>query len=261
MANQQQTEPVVYAAISDRGRIRQENQDNLYCAGNYNTRVDSGQQYRYDGLIQGDAFFAVADGMGGEANGSEIAFALVRGLGTLSSPVTNELLADYLLNFNFDVCNLIEQHNGKRMGSTFASLSIHNGIAEMTNIGDSRIYLLREERLQCVSKDDTVVRPLIEKGLLSSEQARKHPERHRLTQHIGVFPDELLIEPHTDLFTVKRGDVFLICSDGLTDALDDGTIFVILSQKTEVIQKADELFKKAYFNTRDNITIIVVEIA
>lgn len=251
---------IKYAAISDSGRIRKENQDNLYCVGKYRISVDSEQQYRCDGIVNDNAFFAVADGMGGEANGAEVALGLVRGLCTLVPPITNELLMGYLHNYNSSVCDMIEQHNGERMGSTFASLSIHNGIAEMANIGDSRIYLFRETKMQCISKDDTLVRMLLEKGVLSVEQAKKHPDRHRLTQHIGVFPDELLIEPHTTSFIIKSGDIFLICSDGLTDALEDRIISGILSQKAEVVQKVNELFEMAYLTTKDNITIIVVEI-
>lgn len=249
-----------YAAISDSGHFRKENQDNVYCVGKYRADIIYEKKYYCDGIAQNDALFAIADGMGGETNGAEVAFCLVRGLNILSSPVTNAILTDYLLNYNINVCALIEQQNGKRMGSTFVSLSVHDGVAEILNIGDSRVYLLRDERLQCLSTDDTLVRPLIEKGMLSDEQAKNHPDRHRLTQHIGIFPDELFIEPHTTSFDVLHGDIFLLCSDGLTDALDDEVILMTLVKKSKIEEKVNELFKKAYQNTRDNITAIVVEI-
>lgn len=258
--NVQKINIIKYAAVSDSGRIRKENQDNLYCVGNYRMSIDSEKQYRCDGTVNDNAFFAVADGMGGEENGVEVALRLVCGLRTLIPPITNDVLMDYLHNCNSFVCDMIEQHSGARMGSTFVSLSIHNGIAEMANIGDSRIYLLRDTKLQCISKDDTLVRILFERGLLSVEQTKKHPDRHKLTQHIGVFPDELLIEPHTISFEIKSRDIFLLCSDGLTDALDDRSISGILNQKIEVVQKVNELFEMAYLASKDNITIIVVEI-
>lgn len=251
-----------YAAISDSGHFRKENQDNVYCVGKYRADIICEQKYYCDGIAQNDAVFAVADGMGGEANGAEVAFNLVRGLSTLSSPIANATLTDFLLNYNADVCALIEQQNGKRMGATFVSLSVHDGIAETLNVGDSRVYLFRDKRLQCLSKDDTVIRSLIENGMLSDERAKKHPDRHRLTQHIGIFPDELLIEPHTTSFDVLQGDIFLLCSDGLTDALEneDKAISEVLGKQTEVTQKVNELFEMAYFKTRDNITIIVLEL-
>ena len=256
----QQNNSIKCAAISDRGRIRKENQDNLYCAGKYNTNINKEQPYRYDGIMQNGAFFAVADGMGGEANGADVALGAVRGLIELNPPVTNDSLVEYIHNYNLSVCELIEKNHGERMGTTFASLSIHDGIAETLNVGDSRIYLFRNAELQCISKDDTLVRPLLENGVLSAEEARTHPDRHKLSQHIGVFPDELLIEPHTKTFAIEHGDVSLICTDGLTDVVEDRDISMILSQKTEVCQKTTQLYDLAYPHSKDNITIIVVEI-
>ena len=251
---------IEYTAISDKGKIRQENQDNLYCVGEYRKKIAEEQFYRCNGIVFNNAFFAVADGMGGEANGSAVASGAVSGLSELVPPVTNDSIVEYLHNYNYAVCKMIEQNNGERMGSTFASLSIHDGIAEALNIGDTRIYLFRNAELQCISKDDTLVRPLLEKGVLSAEQARTHPDRHKLTQHIGVFPDELLIEPHKKSFNIEHGDVFLICSDGLTDSVDDMAISTILSQKTEIVQKVNKLYESAILHSKDNITIIIIEV-
>lgn len=249
-----------YAAISDSGRFRKENQDNIYCVGKYRTDMYHNHKYGCGGTTQNDALFAVADGMGGEANGANIALGAVRGLIELNPPVTNDSLVEYIRNYNFSVCELIEKNHGERMGTTFASLSIHDGIAETLNIGDSRIYLFRDKELRCISKDDTFVRPLIETGVLSVEQAKTHPSRHRLTQHIGVFPDELIIEPHTGVLDISKGDVFLLCSDGLTEALDDDAILSVLSLNRPLDDKVDKLYEMAYKDSKDNITIIVVEI-
>lgn len=256
--NTRKNKSIKYAAISDSGRFRKENQDNLYCMGKYN--IKSERQYRCNGIVRDNALFAVADGMGGEANGAAIALGAVCGLISLIPPIINERLIEYLYKYNSTVCEMIECHNGERMGATFASLSIHDGIAETLNIGDSRIYLFRDKELRCISKDDTLVRPLLENGVLSAEEARTHPDRHKLSQHIGVFPDELLIEPHTKTFAIEHGDVFLICTDGLTDVVEDRDISMILSQKTEVCQKTTQLYDLAYPHSKDNITIIVVEI-
>lgn len=258
MRHQQIT--MVYAAISDSGRFRKENQDNIYCIGKYRANISCEKKYYCEGIARNDALFAVADGMGGEANGTNIALGAVRGLINLKAPVTNDLLIEYVHNYNLSVCELIDHNNGERMGTTFASLSIHDGVAEMLNIGDSRIYLFRNTELQCISRDDTLVRALVEKGVITAEQAKKHPSRHRLTQHIGVFPDELIIEPHTQSFDVLHGDIFLMCSDGLTDVLTDSEISVVLSQKSQVVHKVNTLYELAYMGSKDNITIIVAEI-
>jgi len=207
------------------------------------------------------ALVAVADGMGGEANGAAVAYETVRNLEKLSLPATKEALENYLLDCNALVCKMIDESNGVRMGSTFSAVSFHDGNADVVNIGDSRIYLFRNLELRRLSRDHTVLQPLIDAGVLTAEQARTHPRRHVLTQHIGIFPDELIIEPHRESIKVKSGDIFLICSDGLTDAANDDEIAAILSKNCSIDQTCKELHRAALLNTKDNVTIIVIQLS
>ena len=97
-------------------------------------------------------------------------------------------------------------------------------------------------------------------GILTPESARKHPDRHKLSQHLGIFPEELIIEPYTAHFDLNPDDLFLLCSDGLTDELDDKEIAAILHQTDELSEKAEELFAGVLQKgARDNVTILLVQ--
>ncbi len=246
-----------YVAVSDRGRVRSENQDNLYCNGKHCT---DDAVFRTSGVVRANGLFVVADGMGGETNGSLAAMMAVDGLKALQLPVSVDALKAYISCCNTAVCNKIEQNGGARMGTTFAGLTLHDGQAEIINLGDSRVYLFRQDALHCLSKDHTVIRPLLDVGLMTAEQARKHPDRHKLTQHIGIFPDEMILEPHIAKLELLAEDIFVLCSDGLTDALDDAELTMVLQRQDTIQGKLEQLYQAALNGSRDNITIILIEV-
>jgi protein phosphatase len=99
------------------------------------------------------------------------------------------------------------------MGSTLAALYLDGDTAVGCNVGDSRIYLYRSCHLRQISTDHTTAQMLVNMGALSPEQARSHPGRRVLRQHIGIFEEELTIMPSfTDPIALQHGDVFLLCS-------------------------------------------------
>ena len=150
----------------------------------------------------------------------------------------------------------------KRSGATLTTLLLtDDDRASIANIGDSRCYLYRDNCLVQLSEDHTAVQRMITLGVIDPAQAKTHPERHRLTQHLGIFPDELVIQPHTACLSVKADDRFLLCSDGLTDMLEDAEIREILYSQEGTQTCAAALYHQAMqHGGKDNISVILVKI-
>ena len=150
---------------------------------------------------------------------------------------------------------------GKRSGATLTTLLLADGEAYAANIGDSRCYLYRDGCLSRLSEDHTAVQRLIALGIIEPAEAKTHPERHRLTQHLGIFPDELIIQPHTVQLPVRPGDRFLLCSDGLTDMLEEEDLSALLRSQTAAPACAAALYQLAMQRGgKDNISVLLVGI-
>jgi len=146
-------------------------------------------------------------------------------------------------------------HTG--MGTTLAVLLVEDGVAHIGHVGDSRIYLFRGDRLQLLTRDHTVVQQEIDAGRLTPELARIVPHRNILTQSVGYHGP---VEPDTSTRPVMPGDVFFICSDGITDPLDDEALARIC-RSTRPDDLAEELVQQALDRgTEDNVTVIVVRV-
>ena len=159
------------------------------------------------------------------------------------------------------ICDEMLGKSGKRMGSTLAALYMDEGMAVGCNVGDSRIYFIRGGKLAQLSVDHTIVQQMVDMGVLTREEARVHKKKNIITKNIGIFPEEMLIEPHfTEPVSLQEGDMFLLCSDGLTDMVRDEEIEEILSKK-EITVQADALVKAALKNGgRDNVTVLLVKV-
>lgn len=250
---------ISFAAITSRGRIRSENQDYFYCDGFFREGISNHELIRHSGTSHMPALFAVADGMGGEANGALAALEAIRGLKRFSGAVTPAQLVPYLRQCNRSLCRMIERNGGRRMGTTFVSASFYDNQVCVMNVGDSRAYALRNGRLAQLSRDHTAVSLMVDMGLLTVPQAKSHPERHKLTQHLGIFEDEMIIEPDTAASSCEPGDRFLLCSDGLTDSVDDLQIQGILSAGRAPADIAEDLYAQAVCRSKDNVTVVVME--
>lgn len=155
----------------------------------------------------------------------------------------------------------MRQH-GARIGTTFVGLSAVGDMGRILNIGDSRAYLLRAGRLTKLSRDHTQAQQMLDLKLITPEQAASHPDRHKTdAAPWGIFPEEMIIEPYeSDGFPLHRGDLFLLCSDGLTDMLTEAELAQILRGPLRVSEKADYLYKAAVqHGGKDNITVVLVQ--
>ena len=198
--------------------------------------------------------------MGGEEFGAEASLLAARALAGVPAEEFARSSGRLLEQVNGAICALMRQKQA-RIGTTFAGLWVCGGRAGAVNLGDSRVYRLRADGLERLSRDHTHVQRLLDMGAITPQQAAVHPGRHRLTQHLGIFPEELIIQPQdTGPFALLPGDRFLLCSDGLTDMLSEPEIAALMTQSASLAQAADGLYQGAMARGgRDNITLLLVE--
>ncbi len=244
---------IVSSAASDRGRVRRNNEDSFLAD---------------DAL----GLYVVADGMGGHAGGevaSRMAIEHLRdAVRTHHIPREDrqagaEAAATEALGHGFQLANRSVLETGLRdtalygMGTTMTALLAAGGLLHLAHIGDSRAYLLRLGRLLQLTEDHTLVGEQVRAGLLTPDQARTSVHRHILIRAVGIEP-----QVQTDLKTIgiENNDLFLLCSDGLTDMLSDEEIGLILAG-TDVARIPQTLIESANRNGgKDNITAVVVKI-
>ena len=209
--------------------------------------------------------FIVADGMGGHAAG-EVASAMA--VDTIcnqfpplaASPVdAATCLQDAFINASRNIRQVAISDETKRgMGTTLSVLYIDGETAQLAHVGDSRIYRLRGTELVQLSIDHSLVAEQLRQGIISTDEARKSQLRNILLQAVGL-------EDKVDLFLLRQpllaGDLFLLCSDGLTDMLDDKQICGFLRQELSVELTVKQLIEAAKEEGgRDNISVVVVKI-
>ena len=198
-----------------------------------------------------------ADGVGGHSCG-EVAAAIVTA--TVTREVSRgETLVDAILRSHSEVLKEIAASaSNTRMGSTVVALSMLDNNYTVAWIGDSRAYLWDGRELQQLSRDHSHVRDLVDRGVLSHEDIGSHPDRHALTQSIGVSSD-MKLEPGQQRGQLAAGPQILLCSDGLTDELTDSEIAEQLRCYSSAQGQVDALVNAALeAGGRDNVTVVVV---
>ncbi len=245
-------------ALSDRGIVRPKNQDNLICA---ETKVDIGESgWKHCGTYSTNtpSLFGVFDGMGGHLCGeraSEIAadtasyeFAAYRG----GAP--DRLVQDICFKSNEIICDEMQRIVKGRMGTTASMLLFENDRFQLCNLGDSPIFLIRNGSIEQISYEHSE-RHNYERVFGTNYDKKK---KFRLTQNLGIFPDEMELSPYLLHGEINEGDVFLICSDGLTDMVETDEILSVISKSNSVEDAGETLLSLALANGgRDNITIIL----
>ena len=202
--------------------------------------------------------FVVADGMGGAQAGevaSQMLVETVKNFLAESQPPFNEkILSRAITLANEKILELARSNQNYRgMGTTATILSLDGGQAYFAHVGDSRIYRLRNNFLEQMTEDHSYVETLVKRGELTPEEARVHPMKNVLIQAVGAV-DELFIDAAN--FHVESDDTFLLCTDGLTNMVDDDSIKEILQSESN---PANALIDAALLaGGRDNISVIVV---
>ena len=247
---------------SDIGLKREQNQD-TYLIVDHSTK---GIDVQYYGTM-----YAIADGMGGYTGGEIASKMACQGLieyyaeNTLavqddSDFYRNRLqyLKAIIYNIHEKICEYGEKNSRyENMGTTLSVLVLIKNRALIAHVGDSRIYRLRQNTLEQMTQDHTMAQIFMDLGHLSSEKGSKHPSRHVLTQALGHEIEVI----NTGIEKIKKGDIFLLCSDGLNDMLTDAEIQYILSSRSKLKDKCSRLIKKALkMGGKDNVTVIIVRI-
>ena len=220
-----------------------------------------------DSAIYGANLIAVADGMGGHAGG-EVASAIA--INTLAQllPVISDLeididsREDLFLNITYEIDSQILEKSKQNpelagMGTTLTALNISGDNVELLHIGDSRCYRYRDNKLEQLSYDHTVMQELLDQGRLTPEEVFDHPQRSLLTQ--ALMGDSGL-DPILISYEIKADDKFLLCSDGLTNLLSDYEITKIIESKTDNDLIAALIAEVKAKGAPDNITIIWAQV-
>jgi len=251
------------SVITHVGLVRRSNEDNYYVNGKYKS-VGGGAAEGYADSVQRKSYvYAVCDGMGGESFGELASMIAVKTLSIYQETDLRQTITEYVKRANMFICKEMEKFSGARIGTTLAILFINNNRATAYNIGDSRVYLLRSGDLFLLTEDHTEAQRMVELGMIHEDEAEIHPARNKLTQHLGIYPDEMIIEPYiSQEIKLKKNDVLLVCSDGLTDMVDADELREILSMEgSNTTEIAKELAATAQaYGGRDNTTAIVIQI-
>lgn len=257
MGTELRLEGAVYTHL---GKRRNNNEDNYYLFGKYRKKVNKPIQKRRKKSLTDSALVAVCDGMGGEEAGEVASWRAVATLHPLEGKELQSQILQQISQINTAVCRERIAKGGKHMGTTFVGLYIAGETAVCCNVGDSRAYLYRDKQFRQLSKDHSEAQRQIDLGRITQEQARKEKSWHCLTQHIGLFPEELEIKPFlSEPFTIQKGDIYLLCSDGLSDSLSDSEIAEILEPARKVSGYTKELMERVLqTGAKDNVTIAVV---
>jgi len=231
-------------AISHTGKVRSNNQDSGYAGSN---------------------LFVVADGMGGHAGGdvaSSLAIARLEGLDKPydTTSAAEKALRDAISEAAVDLIDTVHvRPELAGMGTTVSALIMVDDYAVIAHIGDSRIYLYRDDTLTQITTDHTFVQRLVDSGRITPEEARYHPRRSVLMRVLGdMDPDP---ELDTFIMPTQPGDRWLLCSDGLSGVVDDAHTAKALGMGLAPGRTADILLKQALDGgAPDNVTMVIVDV-
>ena len=245
------------ACLCSTGKVRKNNEDNFFFDGRCMEADNNGLRHpvTMTRALRRELCVAVFDGMGGEQFGELASFAAADCMQN-----TTRRLKDYFIperRFLQEMCLKINEAVVARqkelctthMGSTMVALYFSHDYVYVCNLGDSRAYRLRDGEFLQLSVDHV--------------EKRDEPTKKKapLTQHLGIDPEEFLIEPYIAKGELKRGDVYLLCSDGLTDMLSNLEIDEILGSGASVEACAQQLVDAAQEKGgKDNVTVIVCRI-
>lgn len=232
------------AAISHTGKVRSNNQDSGFAGAN---------------------LFAVADGMGGHAGGDVASSIAIQRLAPLDTTyaTTDDAQASLQAAATTAAGDLIRAAKDRPelagLGTTVSAIIMVDEYAVIGHIGDSRIYLFRDDELTQITADHTFVQRLVDSGRITPEEARYHPRRSVLMRVLSDMDND----PELDMFVMPTlpGDRWLLCSDGLSGVVDELHIAKVMRQGLAPGRTADTLLKQALDGgAPDNVTIVLVDV-
>lgn len=232
-------------AASDRGVVREENQDSFafFC-------------------VEGTDFLIVCDGLGGHLGGSR---ASSLACDVIEQKITEQYKKDFsqgkleeILRDSINEANVViwrhsvKEVENRGMGTTIVIAAVRNGAVTVMNLGDSRAYMISDGDIVQITKDQSYVQSLVDKGEITPEEAKNYPGKSIIMQAAGLGDNV-----HPDVYKIQMEKTLLLCSDGLTGELEDSEILRIIKE-CGIENAAGELIEKAKSaGGRDNITVLL----
>ena len=243
-----------YAGISNTGRVRKENEDDFL-------------------VMEKHCLFCVADGMGGQEAGQLASRttleSVAKSINYLSDPqdttmpygLTDDMLDKPLLAniTQFSNFQVNKTSAGRIMGSTLVAAHFTENSLDIVHVGDSRLYLWRENQLTQLTEDHSLVYELFKLGKITQQEMRDHQMRNVITRAIGANTS---VEPTLGHIDISVGDIYLLCSDGLTTMLEAGEIINIFEKAPTDLSSLAETFvtQANEAGGRDNITVLLISV-
>lgn len=236
-------------SVTDIGKKRSVNQDYLYCNENAVGKFPN--------------LFVVADGMGGHRAGdyaSRLCVNKVIEAVEASSMVTPVSIFDEAIEFAnravYGEASENEEYEG--MGTTFVGAVLYDKTLYVANIGDSRLYVL-SDKLRQITEDHSLVEEMVKNGEIKKDEARSHPNKNIITRALGT--NKTVVADYFEL-NLKEDDIVLLCSDGLTNMVEDEEIAHILRQYQGDLKSAGQklILRANDYGGKDNIAIVLIQI-
>jgi len=242
------------SCVSSIGNVRENNEDNFYFDGEFLNEKNNGTEevISLSFSSENNKVFAIFDGMGGHDNGERASY--------LAAASLKEYL-DSRIKVDWDIFSTIANKkickemlkNKKIMGTTMAAVQFCDDKVYISNLGDSRIYLLNKKKLTQISEDHT-------ENNMRKNIVKNSSGKSRLTQYMGIREEDMIIQPFQKEIDYKNIDKILICSDGVTDMITDTEIKKVLINN-EANECVSLLLKKALDNGgEDNTTLMVFDV-
>lgn len=248
---------IEYACYTGKGKVRAQNQDNFWtCGVSLPERHDDYIDPKSVVNAESRPMFFVFDGMGGEEQGETASYLCAKAVDTVLADPTGDaarttdadaFLRALCMQMNADVTRYADAEGLDTVGSTLACTLFTPDRVTICNVGDSRVYLFRDGELSLCSKDHALFGP--------------DGKRSALLQYIGVREDEFVISPYLAHAAPRSGDIYLLCSDGLTDMVPEDRIRTLISMRPTAFGAAALLYYSALENGgTDNVTVTVCRI-
>ncbi len=243
-------------AYSFKGNYRENNEDNYYINGKFMKEEHTDNLDKT--FVFGDkaSLFGVFDGLGGEDKGETASYIAAKTLSEFKENFDSDV---YFKRANEEICKLYQENTKKRIGTTACIVSIKGKKATVANIGDSKIFLFRKGKLLQLSEEHTTLSAMLKSGVLTNDDISKFGLKNSLSQCLGIRESEMIIKPYScDVGQIQNGDIFLICSDGVSNGVSDDEICSILKKKNNFAKK---IVEKAVSNgSKDNATAVVIKV-
>ena len=248
-----------------KGNVRNHNEDNIYVDGQYKEDTSANVFLAESNRTTGPFLYAVFDGLGGELYGEEASLIATKLLHKAESNAdyNSPDLDKFIGTTDKAIRMRAVDHGARTMGTTAAIVLIQDEKAIACNVGDSRIYMFRDDKLTQISKDHSIVQSMIELGFLSENERYSNSHSGELTQYLGMSSEEG-VEPSSDITEIKliKDDIVLLCSDGLNNELNDDAVEKMLRRSKDMEPRyitTDLIMTAKEGACVDNVSVIIIK--